>query len=171
MSNLTPEQLKLIADIEQAFENVTRDGGVTLHEAEADDDRLSEEEKLEARKLDTDTCWQEVPDETMMKIQSPWSFLDKKGMRYYLPAYMRFIIKTPGFYAGDMLVYSLIPFSSTQGDKANWSVELLVKNLHLTKEQCRVIFHFLKSEYEFGYEDDNEWMDGLKEWERLSEGK
>ncbi len=169
MNNFSPEKLKLIAEIEHAFENVKRNGGVTLHEAEADDDWLSDKEKLEAKKLDTDTRWQEVPDETMLKIQSPWSFLDGEGTRYYLPAYMRFIIKNSGQYAEDMIVYSLIPFPSTQGEKAKWSIELLVGNLNLTKDQCRAIFHFLKNEYKFAYEDNNDWINGLKEWERLSE--
>ena len=83
---------------------------------------------------------------------------------------LRFIIKNPDQYAGDMIIYSLIPFSNTRGKKAGWSVESLVENFNLTNEQCRAIFHFLKNEYEFGYyKNDNEWINGLKEWERLSE--
>jgi len=169
MNNLTPEQLKLIQDIELAFKNVTRDKGVTLHEAQADDDRLSDKEKLEARKLDIDTRWQNVPDKLMERIQSPFSFLDSDGLRYYLPAYMRFNIKYPGQYSGDMITYSLMPTSSTQAEKAMWTVEKKAKDLRLTKEQCRAIFNFLKTEYHFQHKYDKNWINNLKKWERLSE--
>ncbi|OGY88049.1 MAG: hypothetical protein A2233_04685 [Candidatus Kerfeldbacteria bacterium RIFOXYA2_FULL_38_24] len=170
MSDFTPEQLNLISNIEHAFENVTREDGKTLHEAFAEDQYLSKEECLEARKLDTDTRWQDVSDEMINEIPSPFSFLDGKGRRYYLPAFMRFGVKYPNHYATSMLIYILYPFTSTQGEKQNWTVESLVQDFKFNKQQCRVIFDFLKNicEDEFLLKKP-EWVKALQEWQRLSE--
>lgn len=165
MKNLTPAELKLIAAIESAFKDVTREDGITLHEALADDNRLSKEEQLEARKLDMDTCWQDIPDEVMQKIEAPFGFLDSKGFRYYLPAYMRFIMKHRDQFAGDMIIYHLVPTSSTQGEKPTWSVKSKVRDLNLNAKQCKVIFDFLKT---YQYEQSPEWIGALEEWDKLS---
>jgi hypothetical protein len=169
MSDLTSKQLKLISDIEEAFKDTTRQDGVTLHEAFADDNYLSKEECLEARKLDTDTRWQDVPDEVIKKIPSPFTFLDGNGRRYYLPAYMRFGVKYPHHYATEMLIYILCPFTNSPGQKSNWTVESLIQNFKFNKQQCRVVFDFLKNicEDEFLLKQP-EWVSALKEWKRLS---
>ena len=44
----------------------------------------------------------------------PFPFLDNQGYRYYLPAYMCFVIKNPGQTVGDMLIYSLVPYFENQ---------------------------------------------------------
>jgi len=52
----------LIAEIECAFGDVQRGNGITLHQARALDDYRNEQEQAEARKSDTDTRWQHIPD-------------------------------------------------------------------------------------------------------------
>lgn len=78
----------LIAEINAAFDGVCREDGITLHEALAIDDRKSFEEMKAARQFDTDQQWQTVRDEDLLACESALSFLDAKGFRYYLPAFM-----------------------------------------------------------------------------------
>lgn len=83
----------LIAEITAAFDGVEREDGITLHEAEALDDRLSEAEQRAARSLDTEERWQDVPDKDIAWCCSALSFLDDKGFRYYFPAFMIYALK------------------------------------------------------------------------------
>ena len=79
---------ELIAEIVAAFEGVAREEGTTIHEAIAKDDWKTYEEQQAAKRLDTEERWQDVPEEELMANHSALSFLDEKGFRYYLPAYM-----------------------------------------------------------------------------------
>jgi hypothetical protein len=84
---------ELIAEIERAFADVTREDGVTLHEADVIDDYGSMAQRKKARQLDTDTRWQDVPDDLIERSPSILSFLDPIGLRYYAPAYMRWSLR------------------------------------------------------------------------------
>ncbi len=79
---------KLIAKINNAFSNVLREDGVTLHEAMAIDDRLGDREIYLSRQKDTDKNWQDVDLTTLENFDSALSSLDVKGFRYYIPCYM-----------------------------------------------------------------------------------
>ena len=79
----------LIAEIERAFNGVERDDGVSLHQARARDDYATPEQELTARKLDVEPQWQEVTQQDILYCCSALSFLDAKGFRYYIPAFMR----------------------------------------------------------------------------------
>ncbi len=88
---LLREQAALLAEIDAAFADVNRDGGVSWSEAEAIDDRYSESERLEARQSDKDLHWSElVNDKTWdYELGMNWCFLDPIGFRYYLPPSMK----------------------------------------------------------------------------------
>jgi hypothetical protein len=83
----------LIAEITAAFDGVEREDGITLHEAQALDDRMSEAEQRAARSRDTEERWQDVPDKDIAWCSSALSFLDGKGFRYYFPAFMIYALK------------------------------------------------------------------------------
>jgi hypothetical protein len=90
-AELQAERDALIAEIHEAFEGVTREGGVSWNETFVLDGYGSEEECSKARKTDRDHRWADLAyDETW--IAGPgvggWSFLDAIGFRYYLPAGM-----------------------------------------------------------------------------------
>lgn len=78
----------LIAEITAAFDGVAREDGVSLRESRVIDDYGCDEERAEARLLDTDTRWQDVSDADMQEYDGVLTFSDAKGFRYYLPAYM-----------------------------------------------------------------------------------
>ena len=131
---------------------------------------LSKSQELEARKFDTDKHWREIPDKYMKEVPSPWSFLNKKGLRYYLPAYLRFCIKfihteeSSVQHALSMIIRSLYPFGSSE-----WSVKEMIKSLNLNKTQCKIIFKFLKNfEGEYQLKDTN-WNSALNDWKKFSE--
>ena len=81
------ERALLIAEIHDAFKDVTREGGVSWNEAYAIDDYASDEECAKAREMDTDISWQELvddPDWRPTAGSGGFSFLDPIGFRYYL---------------------------------------------------------------------------------------
>ncbi|NJN22395.1 MAG: hypothetical protein HC812_15930 [Leptolyngbya sp. RL_3_1] len=80
---------RLIRAIEQAFGDVKRLDGITLHEAMVLDDYGSTQEQAAARLLDPEDRWQAVSDQTLVDCYSALSFLDPPGFRFYLPAFMR----------------------------------------------------------------------------------
>ena len=82
------DPVSLAAEISAAFDGVAREDGTTLHEGEGLDCRYSPEELAEARKLDTDSRWQDVPDDWVAQNFSGLNFLNPKGLRYYLPVVM-----------------------------------------------------------------------------------
>src|SRR5215204_4680210 len=91
MSNVSDFESRrdaLIAEITAAFDGVSREDGMTLHEAEAMDDWKSSAEQRAARRLDLESRWQDVPDDDIFACCSALSFLNEKGFRYYIPAFM-----------------------------------------------------------------------------------
>jgi hypothetical protein len=96
MSNVSEFESRrgaLLAEITTAFAGVSREGATTLHEAQAMDDRKSPEEQLAARRLDPERRWQDVPDADISACCSALSFLDEKGFRYYIPAFMTYSLR------------------------------------------------------------------------------
>ncbi|MFA5996021.1 MAG: DUF6714 family protein [Patescibacteria group bacterium] len=169
MNNHTPKTLKLIKEIESAFENVKRENGITLHEAGSIDCYETKEKQREARKLDTDSRWQDVPDEWIRDYPQPWCFLDAKGERYYLPAYMRFSIKFPLSDSCKEMVLHIVPFSDSQGVEHEESIKSLAKNLNLNKNQCKAVFDFLKFQQQYEIDPkEPDYISALEKWEKLS---
>lgn len=97
-------KLALIEEITAAFDGVSREDGVTLSETYVIDDYGSPEERAEVRKEDTERWWQNVPDDNISCADAALSFLDPKGFRYYIPAY---------------LVWYLRKMDSSERDKSN----------------------------------------------------
>ena len=83
----------VIDEIRAAFANVSRKGGVSLHEADVIDDYGTQKQRDAARLLDTDKTWSGVPDLDIEKYDWVIHFYDPIGFRYYIPAYMVWIIK------------------------------------------------------------------------------
>ena len=83
----------MISQIADAFSSVRREEGISLHEAHVIDRYGTKQQRSEARKLDTDKHWNEVPDAQIEKSTSVLCFLDPIGWRYYIPAYMKWTLK------------------------------------------------------------------------------
>ena len=85
--------LKAIDQITKAFDGVSRQDGISLHEAIVIDNYGSDIERAKARQKDRESRWQDIPDEWIAKFDSILCFLDPKGWRYYIPAYMIWSLK------------------------------------------------------------------------------
>ncbi|MEH1828183.1 DUF6714 family protein [Nostoc sp.] len=83
-------RLALIEQITAAFDGVKRSDGITLHEARALDDYADAQK---ARKLDSESQWQDIPDEWIEYFSDVFPFFDAKGFRYYIPAYIIWCLK------------------------------------------------------------------------------
>lgn len=130
----------VIAEIETAFDGVSRGDGVTLHEADVIDDCGSDKERGAARQLDTETRWQDVPDELIERFSCPLSFLDGAGFAYYIPAYMRWAIRhyaSSRSFSIDHTIYTL--------HSVGYSISPATLALpHLGETQRRAIASFLQ---------------------------
>ncbi|MEJ2395649.1 MAG: hypothetical protein P8Z77_12955 [Candidatus Thiodiazotropha sp.] len=88
------DKAELLLIIEIAFGRVTLCDGIGLYEAEAIDNYASDKERLKARKKDRESWkrWDEIPTEVIETFYSALCFVDIKGMRFLLPAYMKFAV-------------------------------------------------------------------------------
>ncbi len=159
MENYTPNyearKAALIEEIIAAFDGVSREGGVSMSEAEVIDDYGSDKKRAAARLSDTDTRWQDVSDE-QLALNWPLTFFDPIGFRYYLPAYMIYHLRWIDDYIemGDdaplksygnkALEYAL----SAEYKKGKIEDFYLSKFKIFTQSQGRAIAHFLQLEAE-----------------------
>jgi len=77
----------LIEIIQKAFHGVEQPKDITLHVAEAHD-YYDYENNDKHRAKDYIGDWEGVPDEHIHECKHALSYVDKVGIRYYLPAYM-----------------------------------------------------------------------------------
>ncbi|MEA5573025.1 DUF6714 family protein [Calothrix sp. UHCC 0171] len=83
-------RLELIEKINVAFKDVVLEDGVSLHEARALDDY---EDSMQARQIDCKVPWQEIPNDWIEKFHDVFAFMDAKGFRHAVPAYMTWCLK------------------------------------------------------------------------------
>lgn len=83
-------RLELIEKISVAFKDVALGNGVSLHQARAIDDY---EDPMQARRIDAEVPWQEIPDDWIKKFHDVFTFMDAKGFRHAIPAYMIWCLK------------------------------------------------------------------------------
>ena len=87
---------RVIASIERSFHNVSRDGGITLHQMDLVDGGwpIKEEAMKRAENNDPEIHWQDIPAGKLSRFYGSLAFLDKLGYRFYLPAFMRHALTT-----------------------------------------------------------------------------
>lgn len=170
---LHTEREALIAEIYEAFRDVTREGGVSWSETFVLDDRGTEAECLAARAKDRDVRWTELVGDSTWEPDTGlggFSFLDPIGFRYYLPAVMNRSVQL-GYDAG--VVYHLSIESppaakSFAADKdllrdfdvAAWQLEKLSL---LNERQRRCVARFVRFMLEWSrFKDD---LFGMQSWQ------
>jgi hypothetical protein len=134
---------RLIAEIEAAFNGVSREEGVTLHETYVIDSGGNERWRAKARRKDTEMRWLDVPDEEIEKASAALCFLDAKGFRYYIPAYMVWTLRnyrTTSSLSADNTIYA---FSHKTVDN-DGRFELL--DAAQRRAICRFLRHFTRSD-------------------------
>ncbi|AFY91683.1 DUF6714 family protein [Chamaesiphon minutus] len=74
--------------VQTAFADVELGDGITLHQAVALDKYRTDAEVIAARSQDPEDRWQEIPRANLFYFESALSFVDERGTRYYLPAFI-----------------------------------------------------------------------------------
>jgi hypothetical protein len=129
---------ELLNRIRAVFQDVSREDGISLREGKVCDDYGNDDAKAEARLLDKDQHWSEIPDDDLIKYTVSLSYFDEKSYKYYLPAYMIFVLnnfyKIPGAFCHDAIIYSLDIYNSYHLNQVSL----------LTRAQCEVVALFVK---------------------------
>jgi len=123
---------EIILEIENAFKGVSLNNGIGIKEADAIDDYCSEQDVIKARKKDIRDDWKKIPDSVIGANYSALSFMDNDGLRFAIPAYMRFTLK----YFDSSTSASTDSIINALGNSRNWSF--------LSKIQKTAISHFLE---------------------------
>jgi hypothetical protein len=132
----------LIARIEKAFAEVRREGGLTLAECRVMERGGSEAERKKARAQAKDKRWQDIPNAELEKNDQSLGFLDPKGFRYHLPAYLRWSLRHLESSKANLMnaaIYALSPSANqevSQRHRECWSL--------FSPEQNHVIYKFLR---------------------------
>ncbi len=167
-------QLKKL--IEQAFAGVTRGDGVTLHQAIAKDDYATDDAIAAAAQQDKDQDWRDVPADPQASSEVIFSYLDPRGLRYYLPAAMvlsldpvrRAQSETPTRTYWAFLPV-VAPRDRGKGLGEAFDVEAFVKAIGFTQDQVVAIYRFLCfMAVEGGEGVEEEYLPALRRWRDLA---
>jgi hypothetical protein len=154
MPDSSYEQRKqtVIEEITAAFNGVSREGGVSLHEAWVIDDCGTDKQRAKARKKDAETRWQDVPDEDICRGDSCLCFLDEIGFHYYIPAYIVWCLRHIDTEDTNDLIYESNSYESIIYHLLDDSLDLhqyhMARFALFTPEQSRAIAHFLEFDVE-----------------------
>lgn len=156
---------KLVSEIEHAFADVLLDDGVTLHQMQVLDDYGGEEEQLAARRKDPETRWQQITGEKLSLFSDSMVFLDAKGFRFHLPAFLRHALITAFPSSGAADTHGVM-FALQDGPRNSYH-EDGIKLLDPSQMQCIAsFFHYFARSSESGWESEarkalkagwNEW--------------
>jgi hypothetical protein len=90
------EETKLLADILHAFAGVSLDDGCSLNMAVYRDSGCTAARYLDKAKADERLDWTAIPDDIIAEYSEVFCFTDLQGYRFYLPAYMSWVIRNHG---------------------------------------------------------------------------
>ncbi|MBX7245275.1 MAG: hypothetical protein K1X53_07230 [Candidatus Sumerlaeaceae bacterium] len=138
---------ELIAEIEEHFADVTRGEGMTLAQGAVVADYGAQADWDLASQVPCDARWQDIPDSVLDVHAHTLNFLDQKGFRFYLPAFMRRSLRLLGEIVNE-------PWANTVGNLTFWPQDSEEPNNPsvdwmrecwdgFTPEQGRVILSFL----------------------------
>jgi hypothetical protein len=169
-SDFEARRSALIAEIAAVFDGVSRAGGKTLHQAVAMDDWESDEDQRAARKLDVEQRWQDVRGDDISACRSALSFLDAKGFRYYIPAFMVYGLRHWEDDRNGILsscVFHLLhepQKSLRQSEPAS-----IVSKYDFAGAQCKVIAQFLRFVTDFDVmRADRATVQAAERWEEFA---
>ena len=102
---------ELLHAIREAFRNIKLEDGVSLNMTEYNDSSGMVKRFKQLAVNDERDDWQKIDDTTLEEFTVTFSFTDWKGFRFYLPAYMIWMIRHPESLCiiGDNTIYALDP--------------------------------------------------------------
>jgi hypothetical protein len=127
----------LIEKIKVAFDKVSLEDGIGILESDAIDSCVSDKNRLAGRNSDFRNDWQDIPDKVISEHYSALCFMDIKGLRFNLPAYMIFALRNYESSSSgsiDAVIYALC--KEPEEVENGWQA--------FSKEQKQAIASFLK---------------------------
>ncbi len=124
---MTDKAQQIVETIERAFAGVQLEEGISLGEAIVLDDYGSDEDRALARSHDELHDWRNISDETIACSSVGLSFLDAKGIRFYLPAFMRFALRHYQHSDSASISYIIYTLDCSSGSGAPLVDDLLEK--------------------------------------------
>jgi hypothetical protein len=85
---------KIISNIKSAFRDVQLEDGIGLFEAQGIDDYKPREQQLKLRLKDEKEDWLKISAADLRNAMSSLPFFDAKGVRFHLPRFLIYDIKT-----------------------------------------------------------------------------
>lgn len=161
------ERVAIIEEITAAFHGVPR-GEITLHEADVWDNYGSEEEAEQARSLDIDNCWEDIPEEWIEECSSALPFLDPQSWRYYIPAYMIWTLKNyenSDSIVSEWTVYTFCMLNRSKNEPDSKENDL-ERFQQLNQKQSAAVYLFLKYMGEHYLDDAEEAIQQY--WKKFS---
>lgn len=150
--NVEDEAQEIIKSIHSAFQGVSR-GEITLHEAEVIDVYGTQEERASARKVDTESRWEEIPDTHIEECTSALSYLDPQSWQYYIPRHMEWSLKY--FRTNNSIVSDFTIYAFDLSDDPDLIDLSMGRYRQLTDQQSRTVYCFLQYMAKNGdYADD-----------------
>lgn len=132
----------VIAMIARAFQQVQREDGVSLHEADVLDSYGTDSQRAAARRKDVDTSWCDVPAADIEHYHAVFSFLDPKGFRYYIPAYMTWSLRN--YQSSRSMTVDSTIYALALHDQAELRDYQLERYSLLTNEEGGAVLAFLR---------------------------
>jgi hypothetical protein len=137
------ERAELLVEIAEAFADVRLGAGVSLIQARNRDAHWGDDPS--ERISGPDLAWPEISDEKMRHFSDVFNFLDPEGFRFYVPAFMGWVLR----HAADGLDWSFcFAVCGMESDSEPWSqpFEITERLQILTGDQKRAIYHFIEFE-------------------------
>ena len=154
---------QLISSLAESFRDVSLGNGITLHEANAIDLRLSVSEQRAMRRLDKASQWQNVPEEHLIKCSSALSFLDPAGFRFYLPAFLTFGLRAEHPESYSILSSSYFHLLHEPGKSLRQSNPgAIIQHFGFTLQQSQALLSFLRY---FDADATPAYTEALQRWE------
>jgi hypothetical protein len=162
-SDFEKQSQKLIKEIEETFCDVLLGDGITISQAMVIDDSGTSEEEAEARKQDTESCWQDITDQKIIDCCSVFSYMDAKGFHFYIPAYMRTALRH--FYDDPNGIVTTCEFYLSS-ESSKMFLETVL-NINFTVSQVKAIINFLCFMIAFDkYADKTIIKSSINKWEK-----
>jgi len=166
MSDCETLRETVVQAITDAFDGVTRQNAITLHEAQVIDEYGMPDERAAARLLDTEHRWQDISDRHIEECSDALGYLCPVGFRYYLPARMIYVLnhyRSSHCWAVENTIYGLC----TSGRLHDYRPHQFAI---LSQEQSRAVCLFLwyLVECGHGYVDEDAVVEALtRYWSRF----
>ncbi|MBU0504638.1 hypothetical protein KJ708_01500 [bacterium] len=166
-SDFEKQSQNLIKEIEEAFCDVLLEDGVTISQAMVIDDYGTVEQEAEARKQDTESCWQDITDQKIIDCCSVFSYLDAKGFHFYIPAYLRTALRN--FHDDPNGICSSCEFYLSSESSTTFTKTVL--KIKFTVSQVKAIIRFLSFIIAVDeYAEKTTIKSSIKKWEKKLEG-